>query len=84
MLVGSVTGNVAPDFNLVTTFMRSVRMQGVAVGSRSVFEDMNKAITHHRVRPVVDRVFDGIEAFPSALAYLAEGRHFGKIALRLS
>lgn len=83
MLVGSVTGNVATDFSVVTTFMRSVRVQGVAVGPRSVFESMNKAITRHALRPVVDRVFDGLESFPEALAYLAAGRHFGKIALRI-
>lgn len=83
MLVGSVTGNVAPDFNVVTTFMRAVRVQGVAVGPRSVFESMNKAIVRHALRPVVDRVFDGLEFFPEALAYLAEGQHFGKIAVRI-
>jgi NADPH:quinone reductase-like Zn-dependent oxidoreductase len=84
MLVGSVTGNVAPDFNLVTTFMRAVRVQGVAVGPRSIFESMNKAIARHALRPVVDRVFDGLETFPEALAYLAVGQHFGKVALRFS
>jgi len=84
MLVGSVTGNVVPDFNVVTTFMRAVRMQGVAVGPRTLFEEMNKAIARHQLRPVVDRVFDGLEAFPEALAYLAAGQHFGKIALRLA
>ncbi|WP_234707444.1 zinc-dependent alcohol dehydrogenase family protein [Rhodopseudomonas palustris] len=83
MLVGSVTGNIAPDFNVVTTFMRTVRMQGVAVGPRSVFESMNKAIVRHALRPVIDHVFDGLESFPDALGYLAEGRHFGKIALRI-
>jgi NADPH:quinone reductase-like Zn-dependent oxidoreductase len=83
MLVGSVTGNVAPDFSVVTTFMRSVRIQGVAVGSRAVFETMNKAIARHALRPVVDRVFDGLESFQDALAYLVEGQHFGKIALRI-
>jgi NADPH:quinone reductase-like Zn-dependent oxidoreductase len=83
MLIGSVTGNVAPDFNVVTTFMRAVRVQGVAVGPRSVFESMNKAIARHSLRPVVDRVFDGLESFPEALAYLATGQHFGKIAVRI-
>ncbi len=84
MLVGSVTGNVAPDFNVVTTFMRAVRMQGVAVGSRLVFEDMNKAIARTRLRPVIDRVFDGLESFPEALAHLSAGQHFGKIGIRLA
>ena len=83
MLVGSVTGNVAPDFNVVTTFMRAVRVQGVAVGSRVEFENMNKAIARHALHPVVDRVFDGINSFKEALAHLAEGRHFGKIAIML-
>ena len=83
MLVGSVTGNVASDFSVVTTFMRAVRVQGVAVGPRSVFESMNKAIACHALRPIVDRVFDGLESFPEALVYLAEGQHFGKIAVRI-
>ena len=29
---------------------------------------------------VVDCVFNGLELFPEALAYLAEGRHLSKIA----
>jgi NADPH-dependent curcumin reductase CurA len=33
---------------------------------------------------MVDRVFDGLESFPQALAYLAEGRHFSKIARRIA
>ena len=33
---------------------------------------------------MVDRVLDGLESFPQALAYLAEGRHFSKIARRIA
>jgi hypothetical protein len=33
---------------------------------------------------MVDRVFDGVESFPQALAYPAEGRHFSKIARRIA
>ena len=33
---------------------------------------------------MVDRVFDGLESFPQALAYLAEGHHFSKIARRIA
>jgi NADPH:quinone reductase-like Zn-dependent oxidoreductase len=84
MLVGSVTGNVAPDFNVVTTFMRNVRVQGVAVGSRTTFETMNRAVERHKIHPVIDRVFAGIDSFPQALAYLGGGQHFGKIGLTLA
>jgi hypothetical protein len=33
---------------------------------------------------MVDRAFDGLESFPQALAYLAEGHHSSKIARRIA
>jgi NADPH:quinone reductase-like Zn-dependent oxidoreductase len=40
------------------------------------------AIGTHRIVPVVDRVF-GFEDLPLALDYLASGRHFGKVCVRV-
>jgi NADPH:quinone reductase-like Zn-dependent oxidoreductase len=47
-----------------------------------MFEDMNKAIRLHKLHPVVDRVF-GFSELGAALKYLGEGRHLGKICLRV-
>lgn len=63
--------------------MKSIRVQGIYVGSRQMFEEMNRAIALHQMRPVVDRVFPFAEA-PQALRYMESGSHFGKICLRAS
>ena len=52
------------------------------VGSREMFEAMNRAITLHQMRPVVDRVFPMAE-IRQALEYMESGAHFGKICLRM-
>jgi NADPH:quinone reductase-like Zn-dependent oxidoreductase len=61
--------------------MKGVRIQGIFVGSREMFEAMNRAIALHRIRPVIDRVFPFNEA-REALHYMASGAHFGKVVLR--
>ena len=60
-----------------------VRLQGIAVGSRSGFEAMNRAIGQHGLRPVIDRSFP-LEATAEAFALMERGGHFGKIAVTLA
>lgn len=80
-LIGSVTGAEVEKLSLPPVFMRNVTMRGVAVGPRDMFEDMVRAIATHRLRPVVDRVFQGLPAFGEALGYLSTAAHFGKVAV---
>lgn len=61
--------------------MKSVRVQGINVGSREMFEAMNRAIALHKLRPIVDRVFP-FEEVAEALRYMESGAHFGKICVR--
>jgi NADPH:quinone reductase-like Zn-dependent oxidoreductase len=70
-------GNVNP----LPILMKGVRVQGIYVGSRAMFEAMNRAIGLHQLRPVVDRVF-GFDQIREALQYLESGSHFGKVCLR--
>ena len=42
--------------------MKGARLQGIYVGSREMFEAMNRAISLAALRPVVDRVFPFVEA----------------------
>jgi NADPH:quinone reductase-like Zn-dependent oxidoreductase len=56
------------------------RLQGVNVGSRTMFEAMCRAIETHRIAPVVDKVFP-LEATRAAFEAMAAGEHFGKIAV---
>jgi len=57
-------------------------LRGIQVGSRRMFEDLNRAISGSGMRPVVDRVFAFDDA-PAALAYLATGSHVGKVVIRV-
>ncbi|MCU0870661.1 MAG: NAD(P)-dependent alcohol dehydrogenase [Burkholderiales bacterium] len=57
-----------------------IRVQGIAVGSRTRFEAMNRAIAQHGLKPVIDSTFslaDGADAFRR----LEKGAHFGKIVI---
>lgn len=80
-LIGVLAGH-APRLNILPILMQQVKIQGILVGSRDGFEHMCRAIEHHELRPVVDRIFP-FESAPKALAYMSEGKHFGKICLEV-
>jgi len=80
-LIGVLTG-MAGDVSTVSILHKHVRVQGIYVGSRDMFEDMNRALTQQKMHPVVDRVFP-FHAAKEALAYLESGNHFGKIAIAI-
>ncbi len=80
-LIGVLSGNAA-EISIPAIQMRSVRVQGVLVGSRASFEALNRAAELHRLRPVIDRSFPLHEA-RAAFEHMAAGRHFGKICIQL-
>jgi NADPH:quinone reductase-like Zn-dependent oxidoreductase len=75
-----ILGGVGPCIDPRLILMNSIRMQGIYVGSRSMFERMNRAIDVHQIHPVVDRVFPWLEA-REAIEYMQSQTHFGKIVL---
>lgn len=79
-LIGVLAGGNA--FNPMPILMKAVRIQGVFVGSRAMFVDMDRLIVGEGVTPVVDRVFPFAEA-AAALHYLESGSHFGKVVLKM-
>lgn len=79
-LIGVLAGNTT-DFNVIPILMQNVRIQGVLVGSREMFEDMNRAISLHKTKPVVDRVFS-FEESRAGFDYMESAAHFGKICIR--
>jgi NADPH:quinone reductase-like Zn-dependent oxidoreductase len=80
----SLIGNVAGggEVNPVPLLMKNVRMQGIFVGSREMFENMNRAISAHALRPVVDKVY-AFDQAREAMHYMESGAHFGKICIRI-
>ncbi len=61
---------------------RNLTLRGIYVGSREMFEAMNRAIALHALRPVIDRVFP-FEAAPDAYRHLAGQTHLGKVVIRI-
>jgi NADPH:quinone reductase-like Zn-dependent oxidoreductase len=81
-VIGALSGStqaIAP----VGVLMNSLRVQGIYVGSRAMFERMNKVIETHSIRPVLDRVFPWTEA-REAFTYMESQRHMGKICLAIT
>jgi NADPH:quinone reductase-like Zn-dependent oxidoreductase len=80
-LIGLLTGPEA-QVNPMAILGKQIQVQGIFVGSRDMFEAMNRAIEMHQMHPVVDRVFP-FEETREALRYMESGSHFGKIVIRV-
>jgi len=80
-LIGLLTG-AEGAVNPMPILGKQIQLQGIFVGSRDMFESMNRAIAVHQLRPVIDRVFEFREA-REALRYLESGSHFGKVVIRV-
>lgn len=77
-LIGAL--DTSGGFNPIPIFMKGIRVQGIFIGSRRMFEDMNNRIAAEQMRPIIDRTFSFDEA-KDALLYMAASSHFGKIVV---
>lgn len=77
--IGVLTGGA---INPVGIMRKSVRLHGVYVGSRAMFEDMNRALDLHDIQPVIDSVFP-FDAAPDAFRHMKAAGHFGKIVIAI-
>ena len=80
--IGGLTGGRG-EVSTSGILLKSLRIYGIYVGSRRMFEALNRAVTINKLRPVVDKVFDFDDA-RSAYEYMASGAHFGKVVIRVS
>ncbi len=81
-LIGILAGAKA-EVNPLPAVMKSLNIQGIYVGSRDMFEAINRAIAPHQIKPVIDRVFPFEEA-KEAYTYLTSGAHFGKVVIKVN
>ncbi|MFB8009655.1 NAD(P)-dependent alcohol dehydrogenase [Nocardia sp. NPDC056000] len=65
------------------TGFKYLGVRRIAVGSRADFEAMNRTITDHRMRPLIDRVFPFDQA-REAFRYYTEGDPFGKVVISVA
>ena len=80
--IGVLTG-VEETLLIAPILHRQIRVQGVYVGSRQDFVDMNRAIAYARLKPVVDQSF-AFDNVREALQTMESGLHFGKIVIRVA
>lgn len=78
-LIGILAGTDG-EVNPIPVLMKSLRLQGVYVGSRAMFEDMNAALAANRIKPVIDKVYS-FEKVREALKLMEHAAHFGKIVV---
>lgn len=78
--IGLIAGLSAP-INTYQFVIKNVRLHGIETGSREMFEEMNRFIEDHQLKPVIDKTFSFTEV-SKALKYLESGSHSGKISIR--
>lgn len=79
-LIGVLTGGQVDP----TAILRGgVTVRGVYVGSREMFENMNRTVALHGVKPVVDKTFE-FEDAKAAYEHLRSGSHLGKVVIAVA
>ena len=83
--IASIGGLARVDENAprMPMLARNVNVVRMAVGSRAMFERMNRAIAHRQLHPVMDRVF-GFNVAQDAYRYLESQQHIGKIVITIA
>lgn len=80
-LIGVLAGGES-NMSLFPVLMQGIRIQGVIVGNRQDFENMNKVVSAHKLKPVISEVFPFEKAI-DAILHLKEGKHFGKVCIEI-
>ena len=82
-VIGVLSGTEG-GLNPVNVLMKSIRLQGIYVGSRQMFEDLNRYLTQNiHIKPEIDRTFEFGEV-KDALKRMEAGAHFGKIVVKIN
>jgi NADPH:quinone reductase-like Zn-dependent oxidoreductase len=76
-LIGVLSGG---QINPALIMRKSLRVDGIYVGSRAMFEAMNRAIAAAGLRPVIDRQF-GFDQARDAYHHMRGASHLGKIVV---
>lgn len=80
-VIGVLTTSPGP-FDVRPILMRSLRVQGIYVGSVTMLRDLAQTFAHQAIHPVIDRLFPYAEA-QDAMRYMQSGSHFGKVVIEL-
>ncbi|MFT5416410.1 MAG: NADPH:quinone reductase-like Zn-dependent oxidoreductase [Gammaproteobacteria bacterium] len=76
-IIGILTGG---EIDPLAILRRSLKLRGIYVGSRRMFENMNAALEAHQLRPVVDGTY-AFEDARQAYHDMRAANHFGKLVI---
>jgi len=80
-VIGVLSG-VLGNLNIMPILHKHLQVQGIYVGSRHMFQNLNRALAQNHIKPVVDSVF-AAEDIKEALHLMESAGHFGKIVVQL-
>jgi NADPH:quinone reductase-like Zn-dependent oxidoreductase len=80
-LVGLLTG-AGGRLDMLPILAKTLRIEGVMVGSVEMFERMIGMIEHLGIRPTIDSAFE-MQDVAAALEYLKCGHHLGKVVIKV-
>ncbi len=78
-VIGGVSG-FGSEASLRDILSKMSLIRGIFVGSREMFEAMNRGLSRAESRPVIDHVFSFADA-PAAYRHQLSGAHFGKVVI---
>lgn len=80
-LIGGLAGFGA-DIPVMALLYANATASGIYAGSRANFEAMRAFIEQHRIRPVIDRIYEFDDA-AAAYQRIDAGQHLGKVVIKL-
>lgn len=80
-VIGFLNGTTS-NADLLKILFKAVRINGILVGNRDAFEEMNAIIDLHNIKPVIDTIYDFADVI-SAYKHLERGA-FGKLVIKVS
>lgn len=78
--IGILGGGRKGEITFPKLFFKHLKLSGIAVGSRTMQEEMVRSINVSKFKPIIDKSFK-FEELADAFNYQASGAHFGKIVL---
>ncbi|UJR07058.1 hypothetical protein I4U23_011346 [Adineta vaga] len=77
------TGPSASGLEVIMgTLGKNACIRGISIGSVQQFNTMNDAIEMHKIKPIIDKIFE-FEDLKSAYEYQWSQKHIGKIVVKI-
>ncbi|MDB6075919.1 MAG: NAD(P)-dependent alcohol dehydrogenase [Verrucomicrobiaceae bacterium] len=80
-LIGVLTG-ASGDIQTVQILRKAIRLDGIYVGSKSMFAGLLKALGQQQLRPIIDSTFT-METAADAFRRMESAQHVGKIVIKV-